>query len=59
MTVPGVVGCHLRVNGWPAVADRPDGGMLKAFCANASSGALSKDRQMDREKRMMTILVGL
>ena len=35
VTVPPVEGVHEMFADWPAVKARPDGGILKAFCAAA------------------------
>lgn len=57
-TVPWVVGCHMRVVDLPAVAMRPEEGILNGFgpslvCANARNGALSSATRNEREKYMV------
>jgi len=48
VTVPEVVGFHLRERGWPAVAEKLVG-ILKgfAFCANANNGAPTRRVRMN------------
>lgn len=44
-TVPEVVGFQLRARGVPAVAERPEGGMLKGLdCAKARRGEAQSAR---------------
>ena len=55
VTVPSVVGFHWRSRGWPPVAERPESGILKAFCARARRGALR--RVMAKERGDMLLVV--
>ena len=53
-TVPCVVGPHLSVTGWPAVTDRPEGGISNALsAAKAKSGAVRSESMTLRAETMV------